>query len=84
MGETKKPHTAYDDVFRTLLNDCSSLIIPVINEVLEEHYSGDEKIEFSPNEHFVNQQGERGQANHGHLFQDSGHRGKEIPCRMSK
>ncbi len=28
--------TPYDDVFRTLLNDCSSLIIPVINEVFSE------------------------------------------------
>ena len=26
-------NTPYDDVFRTMLNDCSSLIIPVINEV---------------------------------------------------
>lgn len=43
-------------MFRTLLNDCSSLIIPVINEVFGEHYSGQEKIIFSPNEHFLNQQ----------------------------
>ncbi len=44
-------------MFRTLLNDCSFLIIPVINEVFGEHYSGQEKIIFSPNEHFLNQQG---------------------------
>ncbi len=50
-------NTPYDDVFRTLLNDCSSLIIPVINEMFGEHYSGQEKIVFSPNEHFLNQQG---------------------------
>ena len=48
--------TPYDDVFRTLLNDCSSLIIPVINEVFGEHYTGNEKIVFSPNEHFINRQ----------------------------
>ncbi|MCD7863357.1 MAG: hypothetical protein LUG61_07565 [Lachnospiraceae bacterium] len=24
--------TPYDDVFRTLINDCSSLLIPLINE----------------------------------------------------
>lgn len=47
----------YDDVFRTLLNDCSSLIIPVINEIFGEHYTGEEEIVFSPNEHFLNQQG---------------------------
>ncbi len=50
-------NTPYDDVFRTLLNDCSSLIIPVINEVFGENYTGDEQIVFSPNEHFLNRQG---------------------------
>ena len=39
-------NTPYDDVFRTLLNDCSSLIIPVINEVFSEHYTGKEEIIF--------------------------------------
>ena len=57
MGNVKIANTPYDDVFRTLVNDCSPLIIPVINEVFGEHYSGEEKITFSPNEHFVNQQG---------------------------
>ena len=28
----KKVNTPYDDVFRTLLNDCPDLIIPVLNE----------------------------------------------------
>ena len=49
-------NTPYDDVFRTLLNDCSSLIIPVINEIFGEHYTGDEQVVFAPNEHFMNQQ----------------------------
>lgn len=48
--------TPYDDVFRTLLNDCTSLIIPVVNEVFGEHYRGDEPVEFLQNEHFVNLQ----------------------------
>ena len=56
MGERKQSNTPYDDVFRTLLNDCSSLIIPVINEVFGETYTGKEKILFSVNEHFLNQQ----------------------------
>ena len=56
MGNVKIANTPYDDVFRTLVNDCSPLIIPVINEVFGEHYSGQEKITFSPNEHFLNQQ----------------------------
>ena len=50
MGNT------YDDVFRTMLNDCTELIIPVINEVFGEHYKGTEKIEFFANEHFLNAQ----------------------------
>lgn len=49
-------NTPYDDVFRTLLNDCSSLIIPVINEIFGRHYRGDERIEFKPDTHFMNQQ----------------------------
>lgn len=49
--------TPYDDVFKTLLNDCSSLIIPVINEVFQEHYRGDETITFHSNDHFINGQG---------------------------
>jgi len=57
MSEVKLTNTPYDDVFRTLLNDCSSLIIPVINEVFRERYSGKEKVIFSSNEHFLNQQG---------------------------
>lgn len=52
----KQVHTPYDDVFRTLLNDCSFLIIPLINEVFGECYTGKEEIRFSPNEHFLNQQ----------------------------
>lgn len=59
MGESMgdgRVNTPYDDVFRTLLNDCTSLIIPVINEVFGEHYTGSEQIVFSPNEHFVNRQ----------------------------
>ncbi len=56
MSEIKKTSTPYDDVFRTLLNDCTSLIIPIINEVFGENYTGKEEIVFSVNEHFLNQQ----------------------------
>ena len=49
-------NTPYDDVFRTLLNDCRQLILPVLNELFHEHYTGKEQILFSPNEHFLNQQ----------------------------
>ncbi len=49
--------TPYDDVFRTLLNDCSELVLPVLNEIFGEHYSGTERIVFSGNEHYLNRQG---------------------------
>ena len=48
--------TPYDDVFRTLLNDCSQLILPVLNEAFGESYKGNEEIVFCPNEHFLNRQ----------------------------
>ncbi len=47
--------TYYDDVFRTLVNDCSNLLIPFINEVFKESYPQETKIKFHPNEHFMNQ-----------------------------
>ena len=47
----------YDGAFRTILNDCRQMIIPVINEIFKEDYTGNEKIEFRPNEHFIDQQG---------------------------
>ncbi len=56
MRGIEKTNTPYDDVFRTLLNDCTRLIIPVINEVFGEHYIGDEEIIRFPNEHFLEQQ----------------------------
>ena len=57
----KLTNTPYDDVFRTLLNDCSALIIPVINEVFGERYTGQEKVVFFPSEHFLNRQDGDGQ-----------------------
>lgn len=46
----------YDGVFRTILNDCRQLVIPIINEIFHENYTGNEKIEFSSNENFLAQQ----------------------------
>ena len=48
----------YDGTFRTILNDCRKLIIPVINDVFKEEYTGEEEIQFFPNEHFLDQQDE--------------------------
>ncbi len=48
--------TPYDDVFRTMMNDCIHLVIPVINEIFGKNYTGKERIITHPNEHFINQQ----------------------------
>ena len=48
----------YDGAFRTMLNDCRKLIIPIINEIFGETYTGEEEIRFFPNEHFIDQQNE--------------------------
>ena len=45
--------TPYDDVFRTLMNDCTGLLIPIVNEVFGESCTGKEEIGFLPNEHFI-------------------------------
>ena len=56
----KLTNTPYDDVFRTLLNDCAALIIPVINEMFGEHYTGKECIKFSFWRAFSEPAGRRG------------------------
>lgn len=47
----------YDDVFRTMLNDCRQLIIPLVNEAFGERYAGDEEIVLLANELFLKQKG---------------------------
>ncbi len=59
MQENKKLNNAgntatpYDDVYRTLLNDCTSLIIPVVNEVFKKQYSENEKVTVLNNEFYI-------------------------------
>lgn len=48
----------YDGAFRTILNDCRKLVIPLINEIFGEQYTGEEEIRFFPNEHFIDRQEE--------------------------
>ena len=44
--------TPYDDVFRTMLNDCSRFILPLLNEVFGENYDGTETIVFANDYHY--------------------------------
>ncbi len=46
--------TPYDDVFRTMLNDCTRFVLPLLNEVFGEHYDGSEKIIMANDYHFKN------------------------------
>ena len=48
--------TPYDDVFRTMVTDCSPLLLPMFNECFHEHYTGRERIVLLQNEHFLKQQ----------------------------
>ena len=48
--------TPHDDVFRTMLNDCSRFILPLLNEVFGENYDGTETIVFANDYHFQNKQ----------------------------
>ena len=57
--EKEASPTAYDDSFRTLLNDCKELIIPVINEVFGENYTVKEQIELGINENIQSQSGDK-------------------------
>lgn len=62
MNTTKKMNnqgntaTPYDDVHRTMLNDCPKLIIPVVNEMFHKKHSDNEEITILNNEFFINKQ----------------------------
>ena len=53
MQQNNISSTAYDDAYRTMLEKCSSLILPVLNEVFGEHYSGTEEVILNQNELFI-------------------------------
>ena len=52
----KQKSTPYDDVLRTLINDCKQWVIPLINEALEKNYELCEEVVLLQNEHFLMQQ----------------------------
>ena len=52
--------TPFDDVFKTLLEKCTDLIIPVLNEVFGTDYKMNEPISLEATEHhFTDEKGER-------------------------
>ena len=52
----KKSSTPYDDVHRTMVNDCPQLLIPLVNEVFKEHYTGEEKVVLGSDVHYMEKQ----------------------------
>lgn len=53
---TSTSNTPYDDVFRTLTNDCPNLVIPISNELFKTNYTGQEIIVKTENEIFLHKQ----------------------------
>ena len=53
MQQNNISSTAYDDAYRTMLEKCSSLVLPVLNEVFGEHYCGNEEVILNQNELFI-------------------------------
>ncbi len=51
-------NTPYDDAFRTLLTDCSRLIIPIVNVMFGDNYTLDEIVSLFQNEFFITEGGE--------------------------
>ena len=53
-------NTPYDDTFRTLLQDCPELVVPLINELFGTNYTGREVVVSNENEIFFrNPEGKR-------------------------
>ena len=58
MINTNEKGTPFDDVFKTLLEKCRKLIIPVINEVFGTDYEMSEEINLLTNEfHYISEEG---------------------------
>ena len=53
---TENTTTPYDDVHRTMLNDCPELIIPVVNEMFHKRHNDKETVTVLNNEFFINRQ----------------------------
>ena len=51
--ELKGINTPYDDAFRTMLQECKKLIIPIVNEIFGTDYNETVKIDFEENEIFI-------------------------------
>ncbi len=57
-GKMKKyRHTAYDDAFRTVEQECPDALIHFINQIFGENYNRFDKVELLRNEHYTQTEG---------------------------
>lgn len=63
----KSVNTPYDDAFRTLLVKCSTLVIPLVNEVFHENYELRENVKIFHNEFYVGIREQRKRITDSHL-----------------
>ena len=52
---SEEANFAYDDAFKTMEMESDELVLPLLNEMFGEHYSGKEAIRRNANEHFIEQ-----------------------------
>ncbi len=77
-------NTPYDDAFRTLLTDCSRLIIPVVNLMFHSSFSIDEEVSLFQNESFITEGGEEKRITDSNFSIVSDHKTRyHIECQSS-
>ena len=57
-GENVSRHTAYDDAFRTIEQECGDALIHFVNEIFGAHYGLNAEIVRLRNEHLIQEDGE--------------------------
>ncbi|MBQ8638631.1 MAG: hypothetical protein IJ468_05635 [Lachnospiraceae bacterium] len=85
---TANVNTPYDTAFRTLLADCPRLILPVVNEMFQETYQGNETLQFYPNEQFIlrdnGEESERITDSHFSVIRDESSKRYHIECQSTE
>ena len=46
-------NTVYNKVYKMMLHDRPKMVIPMINEIFQEQYKGQERIEFLEGTHYI-------------------------------
>ncbi len=59
IDQQEEINTPYDDVFRTMNEDCPRFVIPLINEIFGTDYPLNAKVEFLADKHIINLPGRK-------------------------